>query len=41
MVRSAASDEAAAALRTIAWLDRVVLGLGVVIVYLGLAVSRA
>ncbi|HEY3064831.1 MAG TPA: CopD family protein [Methylomirabilota bacterium] len=33
--------DAAAAFRTIAWLDRVVLGLGVIIIYLGLAVSRA
>jgi uncharacterized membrane protein len=33
--------DAAAAFRAIAWLDRCVLALGVVIVYLGLAVSRA
>jgi uncharacterized membrane protein len=40
-LRTAAADDAAAALRTIAWFDRLVLGLGVVIIYLGLAVSRA
>jgi uncharacterized membrane protein len=36
-----AAGETAAALRAIAWLDRLVLALGVAIVYLGLALSRA
>jgi uncharacterized membrane protein len=36
-----AREDAAAALRAIAWLDRLVLLLVAVIVYLGLAVSRA
>jgi uncharacterized membrane protein len=36
----AASDESRAALRLITWLDRLVLALGVAIVWLGLAVSR-
>jgi hypothetical protein len=37
----AAGDDTQPALSAIAWMDRVVLLLGVVIVYLGLAVSRA
>jgi uncharacterized membrane protein len=36
----AAGEDPAPALRAIAWLDRLVIGLGVVIIYLGLAVSR-
>jgi hypothetical protein len=37
----AAGDDPRAALSAIAWLDRIVLLLAVVIVYLGLALSRA
>jgi len=37
----AAGDDPSPALAVIAWMDRVVLLLAVVIVYLGLAVSRA
>jgi hypothetical protein len=37
----AAGDDPSPALSAIAWMDRVVLLLAVVIVYLGLAVSRA
>lgn len=37
----ARGDDPAAALRAIAWLDRVTLLLGVMIVYLGLAISRS
>jgi uncharacterized membrane protein len=35
------ADEPASALRAIAWLDRAVLALALVVLYLGLAVSRA
>ncbi len=35
-----ARESPAGALTAIAWLDRLVLGLGVVVIYLGLAVSR-
>jgi uncharacterized membrane protein len=42
LVRAVASGEPApGALATIAWLDRVVLALGLVIIYLGLAIARA
>jgi hypothetical protein len=37
---AAGGDDPAGVLRTIAWLDRLTLGLAVVIVYLGLFVSR-
>ena len=37
----AAGSDPASALRTIAWLDRIVVVLGVVTLYLGLAVSRS
>jgi hypothetical protein len=41
MRATAGGDDAAAALRAIAWLDRLVLLLALAIVYLGLFVSRA
>ena len=37
----AAGEDAGPALRAIGWLDRVVLALALVIIYLGLAISRA
>jgi uncharacterized membrane protein len=37
----AAGRDATAALRTITWLDRIVVALGVVTIYLGLTVSRS
>lgn len=37
----AAGEEPGAALAAIAWLDRIVLAIGVAVIYLGLAVSRA
>lgn len=41
LARAAEAGEARAALGAIAWLDRLVLALAVVIAYLGLAISRA